>query len=445
MIRIRRGLDVPLAGPPLQKIDGGPTVRRVAVLGEDFIGMKPTMEVQVGDRVKTGQLLFTDKKTPGLRFTSPGCGTVVEINRGEKRAFQSVVIELDGDGSVRFNSYTPDQLPSLPRDEVANALVEAGLWPSFRTRPYSKVPRIDAVPHAIFVTATDTHPLCGDPKVVLAHRQAEFRHGLQAIRRLTEGPVFLCAAPETELPEVSGVQRQDFSGPHPSGLVGTHIHFLRPAHAENTVWHLGYQDVIAIGHLLVQGELLLERIVSLAGPGVKNPRLVRTRLGVSTEDLTRGEIEEENLRVVSGSALAGRDASGPVAYLGRYHQQVTVLPQGGHRLLFGWTQPGANHYSINRTFLSRYLPAKLYPITTALSGSHRAIVPIGSFEKVMPLDLEPVYLLRALAGGDTDEAQALGCLELDEEDLALCTFVCNGKNDYGPMLRSALTTIEKEG
>lgn len=445
MIKVRRGLNVPVAGVPQQHIETARSVRRVALLGQDYVGMKPTMEVQVGDRVKTGQVLFTDKKTPGVCFTSPGAGTVSAINRGERRAFLSMVIDVDGDDAVRFDAYESSRLAGLARDSVRDLLVESGLWTSFRTRPYSKTPRIDATPDAIFVTAIDTHPLAADPAVVLAEQPTAFRDGLKVLTRLTEGTVHLCCAPNVKTSEVDGVKRTDFSGPHPAGLVGTHIHMLAPVHPGRTVWHLGYQDVIAIGHLFVTGELRTERVVALGGPNVKQPRLLRTRLGASLTDLTEGELIDGPKRIVSGSLLSGREVTEEVAYLGRYHQQISVLQESGERIMFGWTQPGANKYSINRTFLSRYLPPKRFRFNTMLQGSQRAIVPIGSFERVMPLDMEPVYLLRALSCGDTDSAQQMGCLELDEEDLALCTFVCNGKNDYGPLLRQALTTIEKEG
>jgi len=445
VFRLRRGLDLPLSGRPQQQIEAGPAVRQVALLGPEYVGMRPTMEVREGDSVKAGQLLFTDKKTPGVRYTSPGCGTVRAIHRGEKRAFLSCVIDLEGDAAVRFDDTAEDRLATLPREEVQERLVESGLWTAFRTRPYGRIPRLETVPDALFVTAIDTHPLAADPALVLDEHWREFANGLKVLRRLTDGPVYLCTAPSAELPAVEGVTRATFDGPHPAGLAGTHIHLLHPVNVRRTVWHIGYQDVIAIGHLFVTGHLWLERVISLAGPCVRQPRLLRTRLGASVADLTAGQLHEGPSRIVSGSVLAGTTAEGPLAFLGRYHLQLSVIPDGGERIFLGWTLPGANRFSINRTFLSRYLPPRLYPFSTLVGGGHRAIVPVGSFEKVMPLDFEPVYLLRALACGDSEAAQDLGCLELVEEDLALCTFVCNGKNDYGVMLRETLTRIEKEG
>jgi Na+-transporting NADH:ubiquinone oxidoreductase subunit A len=237
----------------------------------------------------------------------------------------------------------------------------------------------------------------------------------------------------------------EFGGPHPAGLPGTHIHAIAPVSARRTAWYVGYQDVIAVGRLFTSGHISTERVVSLAGPAVREPRLIRTRLGASIDDLTRGEIEPGECRVLSGSVLAGRATSDWANYLGRYHQQVTVLREGREREFLGWTAPGANKFSLTRTFLSGFLPARRFPLTTSQQGRPRAMVPIGGFERVMPLDLLPTQLLRAIAVGDTDAAQLLGCLELEEEDLALCSFVCPSKYDYGPLLRQALVRIEKEG
>lgn len=445
MIKVRRGLDIPLRGVPAQVVESAPVVRRVALLGQDAIGMRPTMEVRVGDRVKAGQLLYTDKKTPGVGFTAPGCGTVTAIHRGDKRAFLSIEIALEGEDAVRFEDYAPERLPSLSRQAVEEQLVASGLWTALRTRPYSKVPRPGTTPTALFVTAIDTQPCAVDPAVVLAEYRQDFLHGLQVLRHLTDGPLYLCAAPKLELPAVEGVRRQDFAGPHPAGLAGTHIHLLHPVDARRTVWTIGYQDVVSVGKLFTTGHLWLERIVALGGPAVKRPRLLRTPLGACVSDLCREQLQGEGLRRISGSVLYGHTAAGALDFLGRYHLQVTALAEGGERVMFGWTLPGARRFSINRTFLSRYLPKTHYPLTTEVGGSLRAIVPIASYEKILPLDLEPVYLLRALAADDSDLAQQLGCLELDEEDLALCTFVCCGKNDYGRHLRQILTRIEKEG
>jgi len=448
MIRIKRGLDLPIEGEPDPSIHAGNTVKTVALVGADYVGMKPTMEVQEGDAVKLGQLLFIDKKTPGVRYTSPGAGRIAGVHRGQKRRFLSIVIDLEGEDEETFASYDDRALSGLDRDAVVENLVQSGLWTSLRARPYSKVPPPDGEPpRSIFVSAMDTHPLAPDPVPILESKQAMFARGLRVLGKLTEGKVWLCKRPGVSVPgaDVDGVATEEFEGPHPAGLPGTHMHFLDPVSEKRISWWVGYQDVIAIGHLFATGRLLVDRIVSLAGPSVKEPRLLRTRMGASLDDLSRDELREGMNRIVSGSVLSGRTAAGPEAYLGRYHHQVSVLEEGTEREFLGWQKPGFDKYSIKGVFASALGPGRRFAFTTSTQGSRRAIVPIGSYEKVMPLDIVATVLLKALITEDTEQAQLLGALELDEEDLALCTFVCPGKYEYGEILRRNLTRIEQEG
>ncbi|WP_286265234.1 Na(+)-translocating NADH-quinone reductase subunit A [Thalassotalea atypica] len=445
MITIKKGLDVPVSGAPQQVIHDGPSIKTVATLGEEFVGMRPTMFVKVGDRVKKGQDLFEDKKNPGVKFTAQSSGVVTEINRGEMRVLQSVVIEIDGDEQETFTSYSANDLATIAREDVVSNLVNSGLWTALRTRPYSKIPAIDATPSAIFVSAMDTNPLAANPEVVINEQSEAFKQGLTVLTRLTEGEVFVSKAPGANIPTETGVTVNEFAGKHPAGLVGTHIHFLKPVGANRFVWHLNYQDVIAFGKLFTTGELDSTRVVSFAGPAAKEPSLVRTVLGANIAEFTAGEVTEGEVRLVSGSLLQGYTAQGVHGYLGRYHMQVCALLEGREKEFIGYMMPGANKFSVTRAYLSHLSPSKLFNMTTTTNGSSRAMVPIGNYERVMPLDILPTLLLRDLAAKDTDGAQQLGALELDEEDLALCTFVCPGKTDYGVMLRDCLTTIEKEG
>ncbi len=447
-IRIAKGLDLPISGGAKQEIGDGPPISQVAILGPDYVGMKPTMEVAAGDRVETGQVLFSDKATPGVRFTSPGCGEVAAVNRGAKRALQSVVVRLDGEQSQAYASFLESDLTGLDPEKVCANLVRSGLWTALRTRPFSRIPSPESTPGSIFVTAIDTHPLAADPNVIIAERTEDFVNGLKVLSRIAPGKkVYVCTGPGLTISagEIDGVERVEFSGPHPAGLPGTHIHFLDPADRHHVAWHVNYQDVMAMGRFFVTGYLDVERVVSLAGPGVTRPRLIRTRLGADLNELTAGELTEGDNRVVSGSVLSGRTAHGPLAFLGRYHLQVSALAEGHDRELFGWMAPGFNKYSLKNVFASKLLLGKKFDMTTAAYSGARAIVPIGSYEQVMPLDILPTFLLRALEVDDVEQAEALGCLELDEDDLALCTFACPGKQDYGAMLRRNLTTIEKEG
>lgn len=445
MIKLKHGLDLPITGAPAQRIEAARPVRSVAVIGFDYHGMKPTMEVQVGDRVKLGQLLFTDKKTPGVRYTAPAAGVISAIHRGEKRVLQSVVIDIDGDEQETFAQYDAGQLEALSDQQVRENLQQSGLWTALRTRPFSKVPALDAVPSSIFVTAIDTHPLAADPAVIIAEHAADFENGLKVLGNLAK--VFLCKADGANLPgeKLAKVQSEAFSGPHPAGLAGTHIHFLDPVSTSKSVWQIGYQDVIAVGKLFTTGQLFVERVVALGGPVAEQPRLLRTRLGASLEELTAGELKPGFNRVISGSVFGGRTAQGAFAFLGRYHNQVSCLSEGNEREMMHYLRAGVNKHSVLNIFVSKLAGAKLFNFTTTTNGSPRAMVPVGNYEAVMPLDILPTQLLRYLIVGDTEMAQKLGCLELDEEDLALCTYVCAGKYEYGPILRDNLTRIEKEG
>tara|TARA_B100000780_G_scaffold186138_1_gene130700 strand:- start:2632 stop:3975 length:1344 start_codon:yes stop_codon:yes gene_type:complete len=446
MIKIRRGLDLPLSGAPQQSIDDAAAVNQVAVIGADYVGMKPTMLVRVGDRVKLGQVLFSDKKTAGLNFTAPAAGIVSAINRGAQRVLQSVVIDIDGDAAVEFSKCAASDLASLSTEQVAENLQASGLWCALRTRPFSKVPAIDSKPRSIFVTAIDTHPLAADPALIIAAQQDAFAQGLQLLTKLTDGPVFVCAAANTTVPQVSGTQIERFEGVHPAGLASTHIHMLDPVSATKTVWVVGYQDVIAFAQLFATGKLPTERVVALAGPMVTNPRLVRTRLGASTTQLLAGETRQgefEN-RIISGSVLGGNTAYGTTAFLGRYNNQITVLEEGKKREFMGWLSTGSKKHSMLNIFLSSLNRAKKVSLNTSTNGSQRSMVPVGTFERLMPLDILPTQLLRSLVVGDIVNAQELGCLELEEADLALMTYTCAGKYEYGTILRDVLTRIEKE-
>lgn len=444
--KIKKGLDIPLAGAPVQEISAGANVASVALFGPSTHDLKPRMLVSEGDRVKLGQPLFTDKQNPGVNFTSPGSGVVKAINRGERRVLQSVVVRLEGNDAEEFDTFSSERLYSLEIGAVRDNLQASGMWTAFRTRPFSKIPAVDASPRALFVTAIDTNPLAADPAVIIERRKETFAQGLEIVSKLTDGSVYLCTAVDSGIacPDGQQFKHAEFFGPHPAGLAGTHIHLLEPVSEKKTVWSIGYQDVIAIGELFASGRLPVERVISLGGPKVMKPRLITTRLGANTSDLVRGELSPGNVRVVAGSVLDGHRAVDWAAYLGRYEQQITVLQEGTPREFLSFMRPGFGKFSAARAFAGKLL-GKDYRFTTSQNGSPRAMVSTGSFEQVMPLDILPTPLLKALLVRDTDGARNLGCLELDEEDLALCSFVCNGKYNYGPHLRKNLHEIEVNG
>lgn len=448
MITIKKGLDLPISGEPANEISEH-TPTHVALIGYDYIGMRPTMSVKEGDTVAKGQVLFEDKKRAGVKYTAPVSGRIVSVNRGERRVFESIVIAANPSAAdeVTFNAYAAADLASIDREAVKEQLVASGEWTAFRTRPFSRTPEINSVPSAIFVTATDTNPLATDPARIINDSIDAFNDGLAVISTLSP-KTYVChgeTAPAKATNVANDTVYEGFTGKHPAGNAGTHIHFLHPLGRGASVWTIGYQDVIAIGKLFTTGRIHTDRVISLAGPAVNNPRLIRTTRGADLAELTANELKGNDNRIISGSVLSGRKADEKIAYLGRFHNQVSALAEGRERPALHFFTLGANRFSMLPIYISQFFGGKKYDFTTSTNGSPRAMVPIGSFEKVMPQDYLPTQLLRSLIVGDIIEAVELGALELDEEDLALCTFVSPGKYEFGDILRDNLTRIEQEG
>ncbi len=443
--KLKKGLELPIEGAPDQTIQPGPEFSQVAALGGDYLGLKPRMLVQEGDEVQRGTPLFCHKDVPEAMMVAPMTGKVIQINRGARRVLQSVVIEISdpNDAGVDFSGVGNGDTA----EGVAEKLCAAGLWTAFRTRPYSKMPSPGTNPAAIFVTAMDSEPLAADAAVIIADAGEAFAAGLAAVAKLSDGKTYLCHKDGDTIPgaDVAGVEAAAFAGPHPAGLAGTHIHFLEPLAGDKQVWTIGYQDVIAIGRLMQSGHLDPNVVIALSGPGARQPRLIRTAMGASTDELTKDEIDVDGTpRIISGSVLSGTQAEGPTAYLGRFARQITIIREDHDQIPMGWIRPMPSKYSF-QPVLGSALSNKLYNLTSNLNGGRRAMVPTGVFERLMPQDYLPTQLLRALLVMDTDTAQALGALELDEEDLGLVGFACPAKYEYGLALRDCLAKIEKEG
>jgi Na+-transporting NADH:ubiquinone oxidoreductase subunit A len=427
LIKLKAGLDLDLGAAPQGPVQDGPSVSQVALVGPDYQDVRFAVTVTEGARVKLGETVFNHRKYPELCFTAPGAGVVKSVNRGARRRLMSVVIALDGDGEVQFPSFSAEALGSLSPDDINKSLLASGLWTSFRTRPYNRIPDPGTCPRAIFVTAMNTSPGAADPVTVITGQSEAFRDGLSIISRLSTERTYLCKTPGSPIPEIDadGLVTAEFQGPHPAGLPGTHMHYLEPVTDRADLWHIGYQDVISIGKLFRTGRLWTERIVALSGPGVERPRLVRTRIGASLQQLLTEE-SVENCRIVSGDLLSGRQATLMTAYLGRYHQQISLLPEIAAEAA---VSHGPNNKGRN--------------ITTATHGWPAGMLAVEAFDRVWPMQTPPIPLLRALLMKDTEAAIQLGCLGLAEEDLALCSYVCPAKYDYGAALRETLREIRR--
>ncbi len=447
VIKIKRGVDLPIAGSPVEtdaKLEAKYT-HQCALLGNDYHGLRPAIKVKPGDRVHRGSPILIDKQNPLIQYTSPIAGQIAAIERGDRRALIAVIIErADKQTQAKFSSYRQASLDQLTEGDVERLLLETGLWVALRTRPFSKAPMPSTRPIAIFINLMDTNPLALSPAYALA--EEDFAFGVQVLAKLAR--LFICKPADMDLSHLNinsdNVEVRSFSGKHPAGLSGTHMHFLSPAGRGRINWTIGYQDVAAIGRLFTTGELMTERVISLAGSQVAKPRPIKTSSGADLIELTQGELLEGKNRVISGSVFAGHIAASKQAFLGRYDLQISVLAAGDEREFMHYLSPGLKKFSTLNIYISKWFPKRLLNFTTSTNGSPRAMMPIGSYEAVMPLDILPTQLLRYLIVGDIEMAEALGCLELDEEDLALCTFVCPGKYEYGPILRHNLARIEKE-
>ncbi|MCB4379442.1 Na(+)-translocating NADH-quinone reductase subunit A [Synechococcus sp. MU1644] len=441
---LRKGLNLPISGAPRSDVEEARAVTSVGLLGADYIGLKPSILVAEGDEVVAGTPIMINKTMPEAQIVSPVSGQVRAIVRGARRKLVSVVIDTHESSAAPVDfSKVGD---STTRDGIVERLCAAGLWTSFRTRPYSKIPAPDGAPIAIYVTATDTEPLAPNPQIAITEDAEAFEAGLKAVAALTDGPTYLCQSSDAPLPgsNLASVEAVNFSGPHPAGLAGTHMHFLTPPQPDRYVWTIGYQDVIVIGRLMLTGTYDASCIIALAGPACTDPRLVRTIAGASLADLCADDFPNFPVRMISGSVLSGRAGEGDDAYLGRYARQVTLIEEDRTQIPMGWIRPMISKYAV-QPVLGSALAKRTFPLSSNLNGGRRAMVPLGTFEELMPQDFLPTQLLRALLVMDTDQAQLLGALELDEEDLGLVGFACPAKYEYGIALRDCLAKIEKEG
>jgi len=422
-VNIKRGMNLQIGAPPASMIDSEKSVTSAALLGSDFNGVKFDVLADEGTRIKAGEPLLRDRHRPEIVFTAPLSGNVTAVTRGARRALQSVRVTANHESeAVKFD------IPStIGMHDMRDLMLRSGLWTTLRARPFGRIPNPDSEPKALLVTAIDTDPLAPDPAFVIGEYANKFALGLDAIQKITDAPLYVCQRPGLDLPVRASEQVRiaEFHGPHPAGLPGTHIQSLCAIGFESAeAWHISYQDVISVGHLMETGRPWFTRVVSLAGPAVHNPRLLSVPLGACIDDLVAAELRDGAVRVISGSVLSGHMAFGAAAYLGQRHHQITALPEAN----------GAQRSWWDRSVFD-----------TDLGGEHGPLIPTGDYEAVAPPGILPVPLLRALLVGDTERARELGALELVEEDLSLLSVVCPSKTDYGPLLRHVLDELHKEG
>lgn len=446
---IKKGRDIRLKGAAKNELVERSLPKYVAVQPLDFKGLKLRLSVKVEDTVKVGTSVFADKVIPDIRVASPVSGKVIAINRGEKRALLSLVIETDGKQDVEsFQKFSEEQIKSVSKQDVIDTLLKGHLWPVVRQRPFSKIANPQEKPKAVFIHAMNTEPLALDIDCILENREKEFQIGLDILKNLTDGEMHLCVKEGSQsaaLTQAKNVQTHTFSGPHPAGNVSTHIHRVDAINKGDLVWYIEAQDVLRVASLFLNGTYPTERIVAVTGEGVSDQRRVyaKTVMGAPLTSLLEGD-GLQHMRCLSGSVLNGKDV-GADGFICFYDSQVTVIPEGGRRELLGWLSPGVNKYTFSKTFISAFLPQREISLDSDEHGSHRTIVLNNVYDSLIPLDIMTYFLLKAVLSGNIEEAEELGILECDEEDFALCTFACPSKTDVGGIIREGLDLIEKEG
>jgi len=444
-VKIKRGLDIKLLGEA-QKTVSQVTSKNFAIKPPDFVGVFPKLLVKEGDTVKAGTPVFFDKYRDNIIFTSPVSGKVEEVHRGAKRKMLEVRITADGNqDSVDFGKADPG---SVTKEVVIEKLLKSGVWANIRQRPYSVIANPEHSPKAIFISAFDSSPLAPDCSFIIEKEAKAFQAGIDILKKLTPGKVHLNVHTEkTKSPvflNTKGVEINKFSGPHPSGNVGIQIHHIDPVSKGEIVWYLNPQSVVMIGKLFLEGRYDGSRIIALTGSGVKDPKYYKVIAGISISDIVENQVgKSDNVRYISGNVLTG-DKIDRDGYLGFYNNHITVIPEGNHFDFLGWALPRLKKYSVSKSYFSWLTPNRKYNLDTNLNGGHRAFVLTGLYEKVFPMDIYPMQLLKAIIVKDLDMIENLGIYEVDEEDFALCEFVDPSKTEMQSIVREGLDFIRKE-
>ena len=451
--KLKKGYEIKLAGKTEKVVVDAELSKLYASQPPDYIGLKPRLEVEEGNAVKIGTPLYYDKLKPEIKFVSPASGKVVLINRGDRRAILEVVVESDGqDATIDFGKYRIEELEKLGSDDLKKQLLESGLWPVIRQRPFSKIADPETTPRDIFICAMDTAPLAADPEFLLENEDDNFQAGIKVLKTLTEGKLYLTVdgskdAHVSAIEKAQDVEVHSFKGKHPAGNVSVHIHHIAPIAVGDIVWYIYAADVALIGKLFLTGVYPVERIVAVSGSSVKAEarKYYKTRVGTNVQSLANeGDLVDEHERYISGNVMSGRKLT-ENGYLGFYDRTLTIIPDSRKRVLFGWLTPGLKDESFSRLFLSNLIPSKEYIKDTRIHGGKRAFIQTGEYEKVLPMDILPMHLVKSIMAEEIEDMLALGLLEVDEEDFALCSYICPSKIHFGTYIRQGLDVLEKEG
>jgi len=441
---IKKGHDIKLIGEA-EKTIVDLNAKRFALKPTDFIGCFPKMLVKEGDLVKAGTPLFYDKYRENIKFTSPVSGEVKSLVRGAKRKLLEVIIESDGKGeSVDFGN---TDIGKINKEEIIEKMLDSGIWPLIRQRPYSTIADPTVLPKAIFVSAFSTVPLAPDFDLIVHGQGEAFQAGLDVLSKLTSGKVHLNISAKNTVSKVflnaKNVQINKFSGPHPAGNVSVHVNRVDPLNKGEVIWYAGPQEVISIGKFFLSGKIDSKRVFAFAGSEVNKPRYYKSYIGACITNMTSSNINGDNSRFISGNVLTG-DINYKDGFMGYYHNMTTVIPEGNYHEFFGWILPGLNKFSVSGTFISKLFKNKKYKLDTNLHGGERAMVMTGKYEKVFPFDIYPMQLVKAIMVEDIDLMEQLGIYEIDEEDFALCEVIDTSKTELQKIVRQGLDLMRKE-
>lgn len=444
-IKIRKGLDIKLKGKAEKILETPNLPKQFAIKPTDFHGITPKLFVKVDDVVKAGSRLFMDKNNEDAVFTSPVSGKIIAVNRGERRKLLDIIIEKDGD--IQYEQFKKDNPSNLSKEDIISNIVNSGIWPFIKQRPYNKIAKTSDSPKAIFISGFDSSPLAPNYDFAFEGEDENFQAGINALAKLTEGKIHVTVSGKEKVPSflanVKGVESNIISGPHPAGNVGVQIHHLDPMNKGEIAWTVSALGVVLIGRLFNKGIFDASLIVALTGSEVKEPKYYKTMIGAKLESIIENNIKSDNVRYISGNVLTGTQIAKD-GYLSFYENQITVIPEGNHYEFFGWVLPGFKKFSVSKTFVSWLTPGKEYNLHTNLFGGERAFVFTGEYEKVFPMDILPVDLIKSIIVKDIDKMEELGIYEVAPEDFALCEFVCTSKINSQSIVQEGLDLMVKE-